>query len=493
MLSKSRILAGLQCPLRLWHQVYNPELAGELSLAKQAIFDTGYEVGRLATCLYPNGVLIEEDHLNHQEAVQSTWKWMNETAAPAIYEGAFFFDDIRIRTDILERVKHNRWNLIEVKSSTAFKDIYKTDLAVQYYVLRGVGVEVDRTYLLYLNNQYVFDGQSLELDKLFHRVDLTSEVLSLQGEIPSTIARMKEVLRGSEPPEIDPSRHCKKPYECDFWGHCRAKMPEFWVMELYGISQQRLEGLAASGIADIRELPEAFPLSALQERIRRCVTRGEEFIDPQLERELRKVAYPVHFLDFETISPAIPRYANTKPYHTIPFQWSDHILHQDGTLKHRQYLHDGNGDPREDFIRTLVEALGAQGTIFIYTSYERDVLNVLIRDFPQYGVVLLSLMDRFKDLCALISQNYYNPLFHGSFSLKVVLPALVPSMNYQDLMIQDGMAASCEYLRMVDPDTPVEEKQRIREALIAYCSYDTLGMVKIREVLLDKLRPLQKG
>jgi len=211
MLSKSRFLAGTQCPLRLWHQVYNPELAGELSPTRHAIFDIGHEVGRLATGLYPGGVLIEEDHLYHQEAVQTTWKWMQEGSIPAIYEGAFLFDDVRVRTDVLQRTEQGKWNLIEVKSSTSVKDTHKIDLAVQYYVLRGTGVEVDRTCLLYLNNQYVFDGHKLDLEQLFTLEDLTAEVLSLQGEIPLAVTRMKEILRSSGPPETTPSHTARSP------------------------------------------------------------------------------------------------------------------------------------------------------------------------------------------------------------------------------------------------------------------------------------------
>jgi hypothetical protein len=74
MLSKSRFLAGLQCQLRLWHECYNLELASKVSPVQQAVFDTGHEVGRLATQLYPEGVLIEEDHFHLKEAAHSTLK-----------------------------------------------------------------------------------------------------------------------------------------------------------------------------------------------------------------------------------------------------------------------------------------------------------------------------------------------------------------------------------------------------------------------------------
>ena len=473
--------------MRLWHQVHNPELAGELSPTRQAILDIGHEVGRLATGLYPGGMLVEEDHLHHREAVQSTRKWIEEATIPAVYEGAFLFNDVRVRTDILERIGQGKWNLIEVKSSASVKDIHKTDLAVQYYALRGAGVEIERTWLLHLNNRYVFDGQKLDLEQLFMLEDWTAEVLALQGEIPSVVAKMKEVLRRGRPPEITPSRNCKKPNECEFWKHCRAKMPQFWVLGLYGISQKRFDELTASGIEDIREVPEMFSLSALQERIRTCVVTENEFLDPKLESELRDVEYPIHFLDFETISPAVPRFAGTRPYHTIPFQWSNHVLYEDGKLEHQYYLSEGDGDPREECITSLVAALGLQGTIFIYTTYERDVLQSLIQGFPQYSQALLSLIERFKDLCALINQYFYNPLFLGSFSLKAVLPVLVPSMNYHSLKIQDGMTASIEYLRMLNPATSTEERRRIKEALLTYCGYDTMGMVRIREALLGRL------
>ena len=98
------------------------------------------------------------------------------------------------------------------------------------------------------------------------------------------------------------------------------------------------------------------------------------------------------------------------------------------------------------------------------------------------------LHDRFVDLCALIKTHYYHPAFHGSFSLKYVLPALVPDMDYQNLAIQEGGMASLEYLRMIDPKTLAAEKKEIRKNLLAYCGQDTLAMVRIREVLLAKIQ-----
>jgi hypothetical protein len=263
-------------------------------------------------------------------------------------------------------------------------------------------------------------------------------------------------------------------------------MPEYWVIRLGGISQTKFSQLVEMGIEDISHIPESFPLSALQSRMRDCVANHEEHIDPALLDELMDVEYPIHFLDFETMGTAIPRYTGTRPYQTIPFQWSDHILYEDGTLEHREYLCDEDKDPREEFASTLIESLGESGTIFIYTTYEKGVLNGVIDHLPHYQEKLLAVIDRFKDLHAVIRRCFYHPEFQGSFSLKSVLPAILPDMSYETLSIQEGSQASFEYLRMLDPSTPPAEREKIKEDLLKYCGHDTMAMVRIREELIKR-------
>jgi hypothetical protein len=184
------------------------------------------------------------------------------------------------------------------------------------------------------------------------------------------------------------------------------------------------------------------------------------------------------------MNPAIPLYANTSPYEVIPFQWSDHIFHKDGSLVHKEYLCEDRRDPREDFTRTLLENLDGRGSIFIYTTYEKTIIKRLAEHLPQYRDDLLCIPNRFKDLCSIIRHYFYHPGFHGSFSLKSVLPVLVPEMSYNTLSIKDGSHASSEYLRLIHPDTPSGEKKKIKEDLLAYCRQDTLAMVRIRDQLM---------
>ena len=485
LLSKSRYLAGLQCYLRLWHQCYNRDLIA-ISTATEALFETGHEVGELATRLYPGGIRIGTDPLRHQEAVRATQQALDKPDVPAIYEAAFLYDDVRVKVDILERLDNGKWNIIEVKSSTSVKDEHVPDVAVQYYVLKGAGLHIERVFLMHLNNRYVYDGAQLDLEGLFISSDLTEHLLSYQPEIPSKLAELRDMLGAPMPPAICPSRNCHRPHTCEFWEHCRKAMSAHWVMELKGIGQGKLDQLMDMDISDIRDLPESFPLSEIQGRIRACVKNDEEHISDQLKDQLEAVEYPAHFLDFETLGLAIPRYARTRPYQTIPFQWSDHILHENGTIKHQEYLCEADRDPREQLAQALLNALGSKGTIFMYTTYERDVIKKLAEDLPLYREQLLATLDRLNDLHKIISTLYYHPQFHGSFSLKSVLPALLPEMSYENLSIQEGQGAALEYLRMIDPSTGPEEKKKIRRDLLAYCAQDTLAMVRIREELLQK-------
>jgi predicted RecB family nuclease len=444
----------------------------------------GHKVGELATELYSGGILIEEDHLHHQEAVKSTLLAMEDPKVKAIYEAGFLYDDVRVRVDVLQRLENGKWNLIEVKSSTRVKKEYYPDVGIQYYVLKGAGLDIDRVFLMHLNNQYVYDGKALDLEGLFSSSDLTEGAIAYQEEIPELLAGLKEMLAASESPEMAPSKHCNRPYGCEFWEYCMKGMPDHWVIQLSGIGQNKLDELEGMGIYDIGEIPDEFSLTALQERIKNCVVNDEAYIAGELKDELQDVESPIHFLDFETLALAIPRYAGTRPYQGIPFQWSDHILHKNGKIEHREYLCEEDKDPREEFTLTLLDVLGSRGSIVTYTNYEKRIIEALAEDLPKHRKPLLLTLDRLVDLYKIIRNNYYHPEFHGSFSLKSVLPAIIPEMSYDSLTVQEGQEAGIEYTRMIDPPTPAEEKQKIKEDLLKYCGHDTLAMVRIREALL---------
>ncbi len=483
-LSKSRFMAGQQCHLRLWYQCYRRDLVPGPDPATQYRFDAGHEVGRLATKLFLGGKLVESDHFHHKESVEITAQLIEDKSVPAIFEAGFFYDHVKIRVDVLQRSKAEKWNLIEVKSSTSAKDDYIYDAGIQYHVLTGSGIDIDKIRILHINNEYVYDGESLDLNQLFAFTDITDDVLNAQPEIIELLNQLKDVVNLPDQLDIEPGKQCNG---CEFFDHCSKDLPKHWILKLPRLSEKKYLELREMQIKDINDIPEDFPLSANQERIRECVTKQKEYTGPSLEQALEEPAFPIYFLDFETINPGIPRYAGTRPYQMIPFQWSLHVLHKDGTLEHYEYLHNEDTDPRASLAGSLIQNIGERGTIIHYTPFEGTILRKLGGDLPEYKTKIDTLSNRLWDLHKVIAQHYYHPGFNESYSIKSVLPALVPELSYNDLEIQDGNMASVEYLRMIDRDTDLNEKAKIRQGLIKYCEQDTLGMVEVFRVLKAKL------
>ena len=168
----------------------------------------------------------------------------------------------------------------------------------------------------------------------------------------------------------------------------------------------------------------------------------------------------------------------------IPFQWSLHVLEADGSLSHREYLHDGFEDPRKGLIDGLQEAVPASDSIVAYSGYEARVLRELADELPEYQTPLLALLERLVDLLKIVRETYYRPEFHGSFSIKSVTPVLAPDLAYDELDIPDGLAASAAYLHLLTGEVPRPDAARIRHSLLTYCALDTEAMVRVYEALV---------
>ena len=238
------------------------------------------------------------------------------------------------------------------------------------------------------------------------------------------------------------------------------------------------------------KVPKTFRLNETQRRVCECVRTGVTYVDRDaLQARLRELAFPIRFLDFETIMSAVPRYARTRPYQAIPFQWSLHTLKKDGTLGHDEYLCREDKDPRQELADALVGVLGDRrdrGSIVCYTRYEARVLQDLIASRPEHAADFTAIISRLFDLHPVIRDTVYDPEFHGSFSLKAVQPALLPEMGtYDDLAIGDGSQAGVAYLKMIDPNMPRKEARKIYDDLLQYCGRDTLSTVELYRKLLE--------
>jgi hypothetical protein len=294
----------------------------------------------------------------------------------------------------------------------------------------------------------------------------------------------------SEPvPEIVISRRCDNPYTCPFHGYCHDYLPEFPVTEIPRITSDVLCSLLTDGYCSIREVPLDYPgLTPAQRTVCDVIQTGEPRFDPQLKDELSRLCEPIHFLDFETWRSALPVFSQTRPYQALPVQWSLHTL--DGGLRHAEFLHTDNTDPRRPFITSLLSALGAadgqadDSPIVVYTGYESRILDDVARDLPEFAAAIARVQARLFDLYKVISTHVQHPGFHGSYSLKYVLPALVSDLSYQGLGVQNGEAATLRWQEAVYSGAPASVCEAIFGDLRAYCATDTLAMVRLYEELL---------
>jgi len=481
-LSKSLFMRGMQCYKSLYLHKHHPEQKDKIPPSREALFESGHEVGLLAQKLFPSGITIPYDPDNYDRLVALTEKAIDESQR-TIYEATFSFDGVFVRVDILTRGKRG-WELYEVKSATGMKDMYQSDVAVQYYVLKGAQLPVSRAFLIHINNQYIREGE-IEPQKLFTVMDVTVDVESLQDAVREELKKQKEMLDRTMP-AIDIGPYCHDPYDCDFIGYCWKHIPEVSVFSLKGNKKIPFE-FYKQGIITLDDAP-LDRLSGNQRLQVEAFRAKKNSMDRQaIQGFLDTLHYPLYFLDFETFSPAIPPFDGTRPYQDIPYQYSLHAIESEGApLKHSEYLAPPGIDPRRRLAEKLIGDIPPNACVLAYVaSFEKGVLMSLAGWFPEYRPRIENIIDNLVDLALPFQKRYlYHWQFNGSYSLKIVLPALVPDLTYQGLEIKDGDMAMQAYTKMQTSHDPAEI-ERIRNALLEYCSLDTLGMVRIVEKLKE--------
>jgi Domain of unknown function(DUF2779) len=483
-LSKSGFMAGVQCPKRLYLQVCRPELAAVPDESALATRRQGQEVGELARAAFPGGVLVEAGPNRLSGAIDRTQQLLADTNIQSVFEGTFKYDNILLRTDILARRARGRWQLIEVKSSTEVKEHHPYDVGIQQYVLNAAHIEASPC-LMHLNRDYVYNGREYELDKLFTIEEMGLEVEKLREELPGLVRQQRLVLSQPAPPAIEPGPQCTDPIRCEFYDHCNKPLPDDHVSLLPGISSTKVSQLVAMGVTSIHDIPADFPLSERQRRACHCVQTQTPYFGKGLREAIGQLNYPIFFMDFETLNPAIPCFAGMRPYDHIPFQWSIHQRNTPGgQAEHYEFLAQDSGDPRLPFLTSLLDILSQQGHVVVYNrGFESQRLVELARWLPDYTGRIADIRARLWDLLDVVRKNVYHPGFRGSFSLKQVLPALIHDMTYEGMAVSEGEEAGLAWEKMVRGQVSEQEKIRLRNALLEYCSQDTFAMVRLLDFL----------
>jgi hypothetical protein len=241
------------------------------------------------------------------------------------------------------------------------------------------------------------------------------------------------------------------------------------------------------GILELLDVPEADLKSEVHRLIHRVTALGTPFHDCDKARALTAAwPRPFSFLDFETIAFAIPRWKGTRPYQQVPFQFSLHIERVPGEIEHHEFLDLSGQDPRRSCAEALVSTVPTEGAVITYNaSFERRCLRELAELYFDLSAALSAIEARVVDLLPVARACWYHPSQRGSWSIKQVLPSLVPELDYGVLEVGDGGAAQAAYLEAIEPSTTADRRTELAASLRTYCGLDTEGLMRVLDRLLD--------
>ena len=483
-MSKSKYCRGIQCEKILWLEKNRPDLIGKKDESRMK---TGQNVGEIAKGIFGdyNDIAYDKDMAKRVEMTKDAL----DDGSEIITEASFLFDDNFCSVDILKNLSDGV-EIYEVKSSTEIKDVYLDDISYQYFVLEKCNLNVKKAAIVYINNEYI-RGDELDLNQLFRIEDITDIARQKQDEIKSNIDAIRDFMQNHGPlsePSSEIDMHCFNPYECEFWDYCTRDLPKPNVFDIHGMWKSKKIEKYHEGKVSFEDLKNEKLNPKYLQQIDFEINGREPKINMQAICDvLDSLKYPLYFIDYETCQHAIPEFPKTKPYQQIPFQYSLHIIRNEGgPLEHREFLADEND---ENMIRTFAESMIGDmdwdGSVIVYNKAFESSRNREIGEmYPEYK----SEMERFNSnivdlMVPFKSRDYYTKEMKGSYSMKYVLPALYPDdpdLDYHALpVVHNGGEASAAFLTL--KDKTADEREEIRHGLLEYCKLDTLAMVKIWE------------
>lgn len=485
LLTKSLFRAGQQCLRRLWWQAHEPD-AIELApgTADRARLEMGKAVGRAAEALLPDAVRIPPAYAGAAARAQATADAI-AGGATAFYEATVVADGLAASLDLLARAPDG-WVLREVKAKktpTSKADLAPLveEVAFERLVTERAGLPVVRAELVVLNRAHRHPGP----EPLFHPIDLTAATADLQPAIAAAAAAQVNALQGPVP-AVPVSPHCFAPDECPFLARCWGDFPPHHVRETYYANAKVWIPWLANGWTRIPEVPDPVladlrkPVALLRQKP--AIIADQLVVSDDLRAALAPFDVPLAWLDFETVMPALPQWPGTAPLEQLPVQFS--AITVDGEVV--DFLADGPDDCRAALAARLVEACaGAERVVAYYATFERGCLERLADAVPEHAVELRAIAAKLIDLLPPVQEHVYHPGFRGSFSLKAVLPVMVPELTYAGLLVADGDTASTRLLELLfEPERYTDaERSRWRAALLTYCRLDVQAMVRLLEVL----------
>lgn len=456
--------------------------------------EEGHTVGRMAQRLFTDGLMVDEK--NSQVADRITRAQLQNDCT--LFESCIVHEDFVVRPDVLIRkggnlylieVKSKVGNLRQHRQGkmlincygdvrAAYKEIVY-DLAFQAEVLRRAfpNLTVAPYFLvpeegarscedevmaarkweeiaLLQSNEDIIQKRRSESVLKFFPADQAIERIRMVSS--ATMDAMAAAWKSGERPEPQLKYGCRN---CEFrlrdttgkidgfqtcWGHLAEPLPHlFDLHQLYSLkipeNKQALLAdekirLGTTSLFDVQE-SDLHGEHAQRQRLQLQFQRdGKEWIDPRLAEEIAKLSWPIAFVDFETTMAAIPWHAGLKPYETLPFQFSAHILYEDGRFEHLEWLNTEDRVPTLPFIRELRKALTGVGSVLVFTEYEIRILTEAIgllnrlhheesQEEREWITELLN-SGRIIDQHDWVHRFYFHPQMGGRTSIKVCLPSV---------------------------------------------------------------------
>jgi len=468
MLTKSAFGKFLECKNEFWLDIHHPEPPKQFSINQVHGREMGYEVERLARSLR----LFAD-----REGYRTEFGKVFQT------ESLYAKADI-----VMTETGTGEIEIYEVKSGASAKKEYRDDLAFQCHVAKSAGYTVKKTSLVTVDTSYVLCG-NCDAEQLLRVTDQTEAVELIQDSIAEQIEAALTCLLADEPPATLVDYCNTNKLACRFLVRKFPNIPAYNVSHIFNAGSKKLDELLQQSILEVHEIPTDFELTESQEKIIALVRCGKLHIDAATIRsELDGLTYPLNFLDYETFSYAVPKFAGTFAYQQMPFQYSLHTIDEPGgEVRHSYHLSRNDGrHPAEEAVEHLYEDLeGRIGTVVVWSEgFETSRNNELGKMYPQYAKFLSEINDYVYDLRKIFSrQLYMHPEFHGRDSIKKVLPVLCPELSYEAMTIADGLTASIKWYHMATARGSQEEREQIYQDLLEYCKLDTLAMVEIYNVL----------
>lgn len=350
------------------------------------------------------------------------------------------------------------------------------------------------------NGQTVVDFLGNEADILAIRQNnfmglenVDAEIQSIENEITTSSNLFKSSILNNKKITTPISIQCKS---CEYkvadssqsgfvecWGKLAHPKPHILELGQLGNVNNHSGGgindLIARGKTALSDVPLDFVVKEkpyYNDRPFFQLKMDKEFLLEEFKEAIVSIQYPLHFIDFETCTMAVPFHKGMKPFQNVIFQWSCHTLHEDGGIEHAEWLNISDYYPNFEFAKSLKAQIGTKGTVLTWSSYENSQLRAIkntLEESEDFDPELLHWLEsiivvdkkddsnRILDMHDLAKFYYFHPLMGGRTSIKVVLPAVLQETKNEVskvLLHKENLYQLNEEGKLIDPYKLLEER-----------------------------------